>query len=230
MKPYEGEEGDVLTIAEHAEQLPDAVEIVRFEHSQPHIECFACQSFPPMAEPRFCTNCGSWFDGALMVLHCTEWQEPPAWDEIQRASEHHLWSAMSKVSRAIYRGGRRDDHGDWAVERPCVEQSVKDREGWVYRLWDAAGDLLYIGMTGRKPAKRLDEHRRTKKWWQQVARIDAVPCRSRNEAAAEEVRQIRALRPKHNIVHNRRKAAVKGEPVIPSAGELPAVTEMPGAA
>lgn len=68
----------------------------------------------------------------------------------------------------------------------------------VYRLYDAAGDLLYIGLTYRKPSHRWREHRATKPWWPQVARKDVAFFDRLELAAAEERRAILAESPRHN--------------------------------
>lgn len=72
-----------------------------------------------------------------------------------------------------------------------------DRETAVYRLFDADGTLLYVGISC-KPDTRLSQHRGHQQWWQQVAtwtfewlpdRLAALKC----EAVA-----IRAEGPLYN--------------------------------
>lgn len=67
----------------------------------------------------------------------------------------------------------------------------------VYRLYDASGDLLYVGIS-KHPEKRFIEHEQIKFWWHQVARktIDWYP--SRPEAVAVEDTAILTENPRHD--------------------------------
>lgn len=75
---------------------------------------------------------------------------------------------------------------------------------YVYRLWDADGKCMYVGMVGdnvpRRLSARLGQHRRDKTWWPAVARIDAATC-AQFTVHEEEARQIEALRPYRNRRH-----------------------------
>lgn len=66
----------------------------------------------------------------------------------------------------------------------------------VYRLFDASGQLLYVGVT-ENVRQRWIAHG-AKPWWPLVARHLLAPYESRDEALAEELRAIRAERPLHN--------------------------------
>lgn len=67
----------------------------------------------------------------------------------------------------------------------------------VYRLYDANGELLYIGSSDN-PEKRWTAHRSTKPWWPQVARHE-VTWHPWREAWGVEARAIWNERPKHNV-------------------------------
>jgi hypothetical protein len=73
---------------------------------------------------------------------------------------------------------------------------------YVYRLWAANGTCLYVGCAGergpRRVGSRLSDHRRTKSWWPQVARIEVASLASAIEIIIEERRQVEALNPMHN--------------------------------
>lgn len=71
----------------------------------------------------------------------------------------------------------------------------------LYRLHDAAGTLLYIGVTGN-PDRRFKQHRDTKPWWPQVAKKTIAWHPSRDRALAEEAAAIKAETPVYNIDHN----------------------------
>jgi hypothetical protein len=69
----------------------------------------------------------------------------------------------------------------------------------VYRLFDRAGVLLYVGMT-HDVATRWREHRRRKAWWDQVAREDLTSYPTRGEAEEAELHAIVTEDPRHNTV------------------------------
>jgi len=73
---------------------------------------------------------------------------------------------------------------------------------WVYRMFDGADDLLYVGMTG-DPKARL-AHWSSKgaagdHWFQQVARVDWHEYADRPSASVAERAAIRAEGPRCNI-------------------------------
>lgn len=68
---------------------------------------------------------------------------------------------------------------------------------YVYRLYDADGDLLYVGVAF-EPEKRWKQHRETARWWPHVVRREAVLYPTRREAFDAELRAIKSERPKHN--------------------------------
>lgn len=71
--------------------------------------------------------------------------------------------------------------------------------GTVYRMFDSADRLLYVGATTRLP-KRIDEHSRDKAWWTEVTTISVEHFASRDDAFAAEAAAIPAESPVHNIV------------------------------
>jgi predicted GIY-YIG superfamily endonuclease len=66
----------------------------------------------------------------------------------------------------------------------------------VYRLWDANGNLLYIG-SAYDPDHRCKSHRR-KPWWPEVASRTEEWHSSRGAAYAEEMKAIRTEGSKYN--------------------------------
>lgn len=72
----------------------------------------------------------------------------------------------------------------------------------LYRFFDSAGALLYVGISGAIPT-RLGQHHDTKPWYHEVARITVEHHPDRPTALAFEERAIKTERPKYNIVHNR---------------------------
>lgn len=68
----------------------------------------------------------------------------------------------------------------------------------VYRLYNAADELEYVGISIR-PFERLLEHRGNKGWWKVIKRIDLQHFDSVENALAEESEAIKNENPKRNI-------------------------------
>ncbi|MFJ2374984.1 hypothetical protein ACIOZL_19575 [Streptomyces sp. NPDC087769] len=71
----------------------------------------------------------------------------------------------------------------------------------VYRLYDADGTLLYVGMSC-DPAKRFMGHRADKPWWGEVDTHTLEWFGTRAGASVVEVAAITDERPKYNKAHN----------------------------
>lgn len=70
----------------------------------------------------------------------------------------------------------------------------------LYRFFDGAGVLLYVGITKCPPA-RFAAHANEKPGWPEIARIEIEWCDTRCEAEIREKAAIRSERPRWNIVH-----------------------------
>lgn len=70
----------------------------------------------------------------------------------------------------------------------------------LYRFYNAAGKLLYIGITDN-PRRRFREHGKTKLWWAEVTVREIVHLPSRAELVAAERAAIIKERPLYNIAH-----------------------------
>lgn len=82
----------------------------------------------------------------------------------------------------------------------------------VYRLWDDAGKLLYVGVTGNL-GRRLDNHAE-KRWFLRVSSITLEWFRDRDTAEEAEVAAIRDEEPEYNVAGSvlemeRRRVAAK---------------------
>lgn len=75
--------------------------------------------------------------------------------------------------------------------------SLPPYSGGVYAFYDAHGTLLYIGQTGSFTV-RFSDHRRTKKWFSDVARIVAYPLADCDLRLCLETALILKHRPKYN--------------------------------
>lgn len=68
----------------------------------------------------------------------------------------------------------------------------------LYRLYDYAGELLYIGITGDWERRRA-EHAADKEWWRRVQQVALAEFPSRAEAMNAERIAIRTEHPTYNI-------------------------------
>jgi len=104
----------------------------------------------------------------------------------------------------------RHSPGRWPGDRchPCWQTAVDDRNARVergptalYRLYDADGQLLYIGIS-IDPDRRFKEHRKEQGWWPAVVRrdIEWLDCGGWDAIHAEWA-AIRAEQPPFNRSH-----------------------------
>lgn len=78
-------------------------------------------------------------------------------------------------------------------------------EEFLYRAYDAAGALLYVGRSKRLP-ERLASHNAAHPWWHSVRRIDVEPVAEGTGRATED-EAIRNERPAHNQIVGIRQPA-----------------------
>lgn len=76
----------------------------------------------------------------------------------------------------------------------------------LYRLYNADGGLLYVGIAGN-PGRRFEQHRQDKPWWGSVANIRLEHFPTRDAASEAELKAIRTERPAYNIVGRSQAAA-----------------------
>jgi prevent-host-death family protein len=81
---------------------------------------------------------------------------------------------------------------------------LDDHRTALYRLYDEADALLYIGIS-HQPEVRFDQHAMAKEWWPQVARREVQWFDDRPSAAAAEAAAIRAEDPEHNRTYSPRR-------------------------
>lgn len=90
---------------------------------------------------------------------------------------------------------------------------LKARPHVLYRMYDSARQLLYVGITANIEA-RFADHRDDKPWWSDVSSIDLQHFTSREAVERAEQRAIKAERPLFNVLHRLR-------PSRPAAGQGP---------
>jgi len=77
----------------------------------------------------------------------------------------------------------------------------------IYRISDASGNLLYVGQTN-DPERRLEEHIETKPWLPDEFHVTLERgYQTRDSVTVAEENAIKSERPRHNIVHNKMRAA-----------------------
>lgn len=81
----------------------------------------------------------------------------------------------------------------------------------LYRLYDADGQLLYVGISADLRG-RFSQHASTKPWWGEVGRKTVTWQESRAAALAAEAESIAAERPKYNIQEMRATLTGKRKP------------------
>ncbi len=81
----------------------------------------------------------------------------------------------------------------------------------LYRFFDAANRLLYVGIAGN-PGRRFSEHGKDKGWWTNVARSTMEHFATRDAALTAERAAIIDEKPVHNVVHNRGHRTPTPEP------------------
>lgn len=71
----------------------------------------------------------------------------------------------------------------------------------LYRFYNDAGQLLYIGIT-RDPSARWKKHSAGKPWWTEVRNITVQPFPDRDSALRAERAAITDEQPRYNVAHN----------------------------
>lgn len=98
---------------------------------------------------------------------------------------------------------RNTNRGDRPLE-PYVPRSQRSNTPTsLYRFYDADGQLLYVGVTSQGVG-RFRSHATNAPWWTQAVRTELEHFDTRLDAEREERRQIKALRPIHNVRHAER--------------------------
>ncbi|WP_051853088.1 GIY-YIG nuclease family protein [Streptomyces aureocirculatus] len=81
----------------------------------------------------------------------------------------------------------------------------------VYRLYDAAGHLLYIGLTCN-PRSRWKDHRKEMLWWREVAFKVITWHETRHQACAAESSAVASERPLYNAYETFPRPGIPPQP------------------
>lgn len=90
---------------------------------------------------------------------------------------------------------------DEAAMRDAGNRLPRVRTG-LYRFFDEAGELLYVGISG-DPELRRTQHSKDKSWWPDVMDSTVEWFNNRDVALDREAAAIRREGPKYNVQHNR---------------------------
>ena len=89
------------------------------------------------------------------------------------------------------------------VRSDAPGRQERTRPQQLYRMYDADGALLYVGIS-YSAVTRFAQHRATKPWIGEVARVDISTHHvTRDEIERMERQAIIDEQPRHNVVHNR---------------------------
>lgn len=113
-----------------------------------------------------------------------------------------------------------------------LQPHLVDKPHWVYRLYDAAGHLLYVGCTSKHPTDRIISLRGENPTVKRSAMHSwtAEQFRNGNVALAEEGRLIEKYRPLLNRMPSgvkQRQAGLRGKPVRFDDGHVPPLGRWP---
>ncbi|MFE0353620.1 GIY-YIG nuclease family protein [Streptomyces nigra] len=75
----------------------------------------------------------------------------------------------------------------------------------LYRFFDEAGELLYVGISG-DPELRRTQHSKDKSWWPEVMDSTVEWFNNRDVALGKEAAAIRREKPRYNVQHNQAAA------------------------
>jgi len=111
-----------------------------------------------------------------------------------------------------------------------VPVTVPTTNTYLYRLFNEAGDLLYVGVTCNL-VTRLAAHRRQKSWWGEVSETTVTRFPTRLEALAGEVEAIAGESPKYNKSAGEVGALLERDGLVPRDVQVtaPALLELPEA-
>lgn len=110
-----------------------------------------------------------------------------------RLGYYALWECSNSSPDATFLA--EPGNRDWCYVCKYAQQPL------VYRFYDMAVRVIYIGSTDTFAA-RQQRHERSSEWWPDVASIRLEHFPTYDEALVAERRAIRAERPVHNIAHN----------------------------
>jgi predicted GIY-YIG superfamily endonuclease len=134
---------------------------------------------------------------ATIDMYETSWAGPGRWRRVQEGHAYPLFRTDGIDWPYAYYGRGKVTPGT----PPFADAPTSADAFRLYRFFDGAGRLLYIGIT-MDPTSRWRNHERKKDWWAEVRSMTAEPFPTLEAVRAAETAAIKAERPIHNIVHN----------------------------
>lgn len=122
--------------------------------------------------------------------------------------------SFEEGSRApvMFRAAMVEDHEAELIAIGQVPQGMRRADGGqetaLYRWWDAADTLLYVGITNHI-GRRTNQHGDEKPWMRDAVRSTVQWYPSREDAAKAEIIAINTEGPLHNEQHNTRRRALR---------------------
>lgn len=128
-----------------------------------------------------------------------EWEAWLAWDK--RARRRRARLALRRRGWAATRARRAEEAVRERAERLRACYAPGKRRGYVYRLYDSSGRLLYVGKTYRVKERLYGTsgHAKTKPWFGEVSRCVVKVYRNEDAALAAEAWAIKRERPVFNL-------------------------------
>lgn len=125
----------------------------------------------------------------------------------------------------------RKHYGDMGLERKSgattdgVSEPAIGEPTSVYKYFDKAGILIYVGITG-SGALRNRQHNESKEWWKFVRRQQVEHFKSRALAHEREVQLIERFKPPFNKQHNKDHAASRRFYLDMVEGRAPSLVQL----
>lgn len=79
-----------------------------------------------------------------------------------------------------------------------IEETVDDRQTWLYKVFNRADNLLYVGIT-HNPVERMKSHKSHSIWWEDKEQMTWQSFETRHEAEIAERLSIKNDNPVFNI-------------------------------
>lgn len=140
-------------------------------------------------------------DGLVVATHVPRPVPTNTFAKAVRPYVDGTWGELTRFTLPIPARRR-----DWGVKHAKGCEGDMTQRTAVYRLYDRAGALLYVGISVR-PDTRFEEHRQTKRWWSQVATREITWHQDRYAAEVEEYGVIQREDPPYNTRHSPRRRA-----------------------
>lgn len=108
-------------------------------------------------------------------------------------SQNEIAKALGVSQATVGRSLSRND-----PDRPGATTSPKPTMQTLYRMFDADGQLLYVGISVN-PMSRMKHHASAQPWWEEVSGIDLEKYATRDQVMEAERRAVENENPRYNV-------------------------------